>query len=237
MKRIIKLVVGYFGYEIVKKSSFGANSAFTAKRIRLLGNPKTIIDVGVAQGTFSLYDAFRNRNIVLVDPLLDKSKIISNKINQTYPNVYLVAKAAGEKKDKMNFSFETNSPGKSSLLQRTTLTKEKSGTNMIKVEVCRLDEIISELNLPGPYGLKIDSEGYELKVLMGAEGIFVNLDFVIIEVNIAKRFEGSYSFEEMIIYMHDRGFQVTDMLDFGRPDPVGTRFLDLVFKKRRPLAT
>ncbi len=231
MKKLIKLIFKSFGYTIIRQGSVQGKSGFTAQRIRLLGDPTTIIDVGVGDGTFALYDAFPDKNIVLIDPLLDKFGFDIKKIKQKYPHVYIVGKAAGEKEGSMNMRFETNAIEKSSLLERTELTEVKSGTEIVEVQIDRLDKIMNDLNLPGPYGLKVDAEGYELKVLMGAEGIFANLDFIIVEVNIAKRFEECYSFEEMVTYMNKKGFRVTDMLNFARLDPIGTRFLDLVFKK------
>ena len=230
MKRLINSILGRLGYRIQKKSN--SSQGFTAERIRKLGKPKTIIDVGVADGTFPLYDAFPDKNIVLIEPMAQKNRKSLTYIKRQYSNVFLIDKAAGEVPEETTIYCESNSYGKTSLLKRTDLTKEIAGTEKVTVRVDRLDRMIPDLQLPGPFGIKIDTEGYELKVMKGAEGLFNSIEFVIAEVSIAKRFEDSYSFEEMIQYMHQNGFQVTDMLSFFRPDPVGTRFLDLVFKRR-----
>lgn len=230
MKKLIKRFGAYIGYDIRKKNIH--DDAFCAGRIKLLGNPNTIIDVGVNIGTFEFYNAFPDKNIVCIDPITELHKAAIQHIRAKYPGVICVSVAAGERSEEKEINYEPSSPGRTSLLGRTALTKCESPSQKLTIQVKRLDDIIRELNLLGPYGIKIDTEGYELQVLKGAEGLFSNVEFIIAEVSIAKRFENSYSFEELIIYMDDHGFRVTDMLSYLRCDPIGTRYLDLVFKRK-----
>jgi len=188
--------------------------------------------VGAAGGTPALYAAFPTATIVLVDPIIDRHRAAVDRICAEYPNVVIVDHAVGERPDEVEIHVESSHLEKTSMLRRTELTREAAGTVTSTVRVERLDDTISGLGVSPPFGLKIDTEGYELRVLEGATGILGDVEFVISEVSVSKRFEDSYSFEEMVAFMADHGFAVTDLLDFRRPDPVGTRYLDLVFRPR-----
>lgn len=82
-----------------------------------------------------------------------------------------------------------------------------------------------------PFGLKIDTEGFEVQVIEGASKFLQETQFVISEVPVADRFEGGYSFAEFIALMNKHGFSVCDILDIGRADSSEVTFMDLVFKK------
>lgn len=231
MKRIIKNLALKLGYRIIKANP-NIPQHFTAGRIMLIGSPKTVVDVGVAGGTFELYDAFPEAQIVLVEPLPDLHKCTIDKINSSYDKVTLLPVAAGTEAADGEINIETASLEKSSLLVRSELTKEPSGTERRKIKIERLDELLEKGAFPGPFGIKIDTEGFELNVVKGVSRILSQVEFFIVEVSIAKRFEHSYSFAEFVGYMDSVGFEVTDMLSFARPDRVGTRYLDLVFKRK-----
>ena len=60
--------------------------------------------------------------------------------------------------------------------------------------------------------LKIDTEGYEAHVVRGADRLLAETQLVIAEVNMAKRFEESYSFAEFVALMDSHGFAAVDVL-------------------------
>jgi FkbM family methyltransferase len=78
-----------------------------------------------------------------------------------------------------------------------------------KVNVTRLDSILPG-NLKGGKKdrlmLKLDVQGYELKALQGAEGIFDQVEIVDIEVSLLPLYEGQPSLVELINFFESRGF-------------------------------
>ena len=80
--------------------------------------------------------------------------------------------------------------------------------------------------------LKIDAEGSELEVIRGAAETLRHTEFIIAEVSVLPRFQGSYRFAEMIAELDAKGFEVCDILDIGRADSSPVTFLDLVFQQR-----
>ena len=96
-----------------------------------------------------------------------------------------------------------------------------------------LDGLLNPLDaLERPLILKIDTEGNELNVLRGADLLLASTDFVIAEASIAKRFENSYEFDEMIAFMAGRGFKLFSILSITHPaNELRPRFADVVFEK------
>lgn len=230
MKNLIKTLGRRAGYRITRINP-RVPQGFCAERIRLIGNPKTIVDVGVAAGTFEYYDAFPDAHIVLVEPLPQVFEKTINHIKSKYKQVTLLPYAAGAEAGTSEINLEKNAPHKSSLMARSDLTREASGTEKHTIKLDRLDRLLTQGGFEGPFAIKIDTEGYELNVVKGLTDLLPQVDFIIAEVSVSKRFEESYSFAEFIGHMASVGFEVSDLLSFSRPDKVGTRFMDLAFKR------
>lgn len=99
-----------------------------------------------------------------------------------------------------------------------------------EVPITTLDTLLNKYKFQPPFGLKIDTEGFELEVIRGASHFLQNTEFVITEVSYNKRFEESYRFPEFAEKMRKAGFYLCDILKVvGKP----TLFLDCIFKKFR----
>ena len=78
-----------------------------------------------------------------------------------------------------------------------------------------LDSIYST-KFEKPILIKIDTEGYELNAIAGAEKFLDNTEIVIAEVNVRKRFEGSYKFCDFVDAMRAKKFHLFDIIDLGQ---------------------
>ncbi|KGE01634.1 hypothetical protein JL39_04505 [Rhizobium sp. YS-1r] len=96
------------------------------------------------------------------------------------------------------------------------------------VPVVRLDEFLAAGGFAPPFGLKIDTEGFEIEVLKGCSGIMKDVEFVIAECSIKRMFQNGYKFSELIQIMADYGFQLMDILSSSGGPPNN---LDCVFVK------
>ena len=83
MKRLAKTILGKLGYDIHKRRSTDVFVGFHPSYLVQLCQPKTVIDVGVGYGTYSLYEAFPKAKFVLVEPLRDFETAIE-KITKKY---------------------------------------------------------------------------------------------------------------------------------------------------------
>ena len=87
-----------------------------------------------------------------------------------------------------------------------------------------LDTLMEEYGFEPPFGLKIDTEGFEDQVIRGATNFLRRTEFVIAEVSVAERFVDSYTFAEFTELMDENDFFLWDVLGVSGvrfwPDPV-----------------
>ena len=76
----------------------------------------------------------------------------------------------------------------------------------IEVDVKPLDEVVRDSGLPGPYGIKIDTEGFELTVLEGACETLRQAEFVLLESTIAPDMDPTYTQAEIFGFLERNGF-------------------------------
>jgi len=228
MKKLAEIVLAKLGYEIRKKSIVGFNPSFLSQ----ICSPNTVIDVGVGYGTYPLYEAFPKARFVLVEPLRDYEAAITEIQKQYDCEVYY--NAVADVPGKQEFTVDTQDLQKSSFADRTSLTKTGNQLEKRSIEVTTLDSIYSQTpSMKEPILIKIDTEGHELKALQGARSLLNATDIVIAEVSIAKRFEESYEFEDLILFMKENGFYLLTILTLSHPrGELRPRFADIVFKRR-----
>lgn len=227
IKRLIKTAIYKLGYDL--RNTQGERG-FYAPYLSRLCHPVTVFDVGVGYGTYELYQAFPEAKFFLIEPLKDYHTAIERIARDYDCKIYY--KALGNKKGQQEINVDTNALHWSSFKKRSPLSETGNPLEKRQVEVTTLDTILKEsLDIAIPILIKIDTEGFELEVLEGAKELLQMTDTVIAEVSVAKRFEGSYHFEDVILFMKENGFRVFDFLNI-RPvkrDP-GTQFLDIVFR-------
>jgi len=224
IKRILRRILGKFGYEITRKDSCGFNSFYLSK----MCTPKTVFDVGVGCGTSELYSAYPNAKFILVEPL-EEFRSALEKISRRI-NCVIYYKALGDTEEKREITIESD-PQLSSFCDRPRI--DIPSVKRI-VEVTTLDAILKDNpDIVTPILLKVDVEGYELKVLKGAGQLLKLTDMVIVEASVAKRFKNSSTLEEIILFMKENGFAVFDFLTICRDSTnAGTNMVDVVFKKQ-----
>ncbi len=170
----------------------------------------TVFDVGVAGGTPQLYRAFPRAHYVLIEPLREHLQDLEAILQHVAGERVLAA--AGAETGTATINVEPNRRAKSSLLRRTAMTASGDELEQRTVPITTLDDIASSRDLPLPYGVKIDTEGFELEVVRGAEQVLKNTVFVIAEVSTLPRFEGGYRSADLFEELRRHGFVPFDVL-------------------------
>ena len=110
IKKLIKITLNFFGLDIrhLTSSSTIYNrdmSDFLNVVVKTGFKPETIIDIGVADGTPTLYKTFRNSHHLLIEPLKEWEGALK-KICQEYNAEYVLA-AAGAKTGTVTINVQT----------------------------------------------------------------------------------------------------------------------------------
>ena len=206
----------------------GFHSSYLAR----ICQPQTVFDVGIGYGTYALYEAFPNAKFILVEPLRHYEDAIEEIARKYDCDVFY--KAVSDTDGFRRITVDTKDLEKISFATRTSLTRTGNRLEEQEVEVTTLDKILGKYpNLKRPILIKIDTEGHELKVLQGSTSLLQITDVVIAEVSIAKRFEDSYQFEDLVLFMKEHGFYLLSFLDITHAGgELRPRFADIVFKRQ-----
>lgn len=234
MRNVLNRMLSLVNLKLVRletEEATPAKSGIGGERITLPEYPgvETIIDVGVAGGTPWLYDRFKTQHLILVEPLNVVSTLQERLSGRSY-EIHECAAAAAEGHLEMN--FDVTQPSLSSLLERTKLTKRAGHRIERRVVPARtIDSIVAKTRFPtSRVGLKIDSEGFELEVLKGSTATLKKCAFVVCEASIERRFEHSYDFSDLVVFMQQRNFTVRKILDVGADRQGVVRMVDVLFE-------
>lgn len=190
--------------------------------------PETVIDVGVASGTPELYRAFPNAYFLLVEPLQEFESAL-NSIVKRYKGSFVQA-AAGSKRGQITFNVHEDH------LEGSSLYAESMGAaadgRQVTVEMVRIDDILAEKGLSGPYLIKVDTQGAELDALDGAQNALLKAEVVVLEVSLFEFMKEAPQFHDVVFYMKNRGFVAYDIIHgWNRPLDNALGQVDIIFVK------
>jgi FkbM family methyltransferase len=192
--------------------------------------PATVIDVGVARGTPNLYTAFADAHLVLVEPLREFEEDL-RRICKRRGGEYVLAAVGGEAGRAELYVDPRMLYASSLLVDERRPPAEQAALERREVEVTTLDALRAERGWKGPFGLKIDAEGYEHRVIEGATALLRETEFVIAEVSVARPLTGAISFADFIALMAAHGFGVHDVLDGMKRGNGAVDFVDVFFRR------
>jgi FkbM family methyltransferase len=187
--------------------------------------PGSIIDVGAFQGDWS-------RMVRRIYPQTPISMLEAN------PEQQPALLAAGEElgaaelhiallggKSAPSVPFHVMGTGSSVLPENTLFPR-----SVIELPMTTLDKVLSGDQLPGPYFLKLDVQGYELEVLRGSEQVLRNTEAALLEVALIEYNQGAPLFAEVVGFMAARNFVVYDVSGYFRRESDDALFVvDLLF--------
>ena len=176
----------------------------------------TLVDVGVGtEGTPELYERFTKARIILIDPLVESSVVLNSKLH--HRKAIFVRAAAGKTEGQQIINIEDNL-ARSTFLSVTPINFEGNPVEQRPVKIRTLDEIIEEVQNShfgscGNLGIKIDTEGFELDVVMGAIKTLQSAKFVIAEVrHNHTTFKNGYKMQEFNKEMSRQGYVLTKII-------------------------
>ena len=217
MKKFIQKLVNLFGYKVMKIKSTNDTDLDGLTKILITKSEPVIFDVGANKGqSITRYKKlFQNPIIHSFEPNIDEVNILKQKyINDK--NLYLNNVAVGDKKGKLEFNINALSGHSSfnNLIPNTTWIKKRSNSiktdhnnytiKKVNAEIITLDDYVNEKNLKNIDILKIDTQGFEDKVLLGAQNLLKNnrIKLIQLELIFSEIYENSlniYDVEKTLI--------------------------------------
>ena len=225
LKKLTDSVVGTESPETV---SFAASSTERALE-RITGRGltlNTVIDVGASNGSWSeaCMRYFPSASYFLVEAQTLHEPALKT-FCDAHPNARYILAAAGNTDGDCFFDDSAPLGGLAS--------NQETADCKTKLPMVRLDGAVAERKLPGPYLLKLDTHGFELQIIEGAEQILRHTALAVIEAYVFRLNERAMLFHELCMQMDRRGFQVVDFSEpMWRPKDMALWQWDLFFVRK-----
>jgi FkbM family methyltransferase len=224
MRRLIKLlsrkILSPFGLEIVSLSPSrltGTNLFSDLKKLVDSTSP-TCVDVGanIGQTVSALSSVFNKPKIYAFEPAAESFAELKQRYGGA--NVTCFNLGLGNSPGVMQLNVLSNSC-LNSLLNLDPSPENRFRRVEVKgrqeVLITTYDEFTRKHSIGRVDLLKIDTQGYDLKVLEGAANAFSNrmIDFVIVEINFVPMYEGQAPCEAIFCFLSKHGFVLIDLYE------------------------
>jgi FkbM family methyltransferase len=228
-KQKIRRGLRKLGYDI---SGFDPGSHTLARRGHLLRSFQVdvVLDVGANAGQYA-QELRRDLNfagrICSFEPLADPFRVLSERAARD-PRWSVFNYGLGDVAGSATINVAGNSES-SSLFEMLPLHVEAApdsgfvGTEEVEIET--LDAVFDELCSPGErVYLKLDTQGFEVRVLRGAERCLARIDTLQVEMSLTPLYAGEPSFVEMCQLLVGKGYTLIG-LEPGFADPQSGQLL------------
>lgn len=197
IKNFLQKGVNFFGFKLVKKSTTDYNDLDEMTKVLTKNSEPVIFDVGANKGqSIKRYKKlFKNSIIHSFEPNIDEINNLKKEYNNK-KEIFLNNYAVGEKEGNLEFNINAAS-GHSSfydLIPNTTWIKKRSRTikiesqdytiKKVSADIITLDNYAEKNKIKSIDILKIDTQGYEDKVLEGARNLLKNNKIKLIQVEL-----------------------------------------------------
>jgi FkbM family methyltransferase len=205
--------------------------------LKNLGSLKMVVDIGANRGQFALVvrHCFPQAQIVSFEPLEHPANTF-RRVFENDQRVQLIDSALGSESGGADM-YVSKQDDSSSLLPITDYQSKlypgTSESGRLTIRVQRLTDVLTQDDILEPSLLKLDVQGFELQVLAGCEALLSRFEWIYVECSFIELYEGQALADEVIAWLHERGFSLTGVYTmsydhFGRAIQA-----DFLFKKNK----
>lgn len=203
------------------------NLGLTLTLLRTNGfRPDLVVDVGANRGSWTLEVCriFPESRYFLVDADPANGKSLA-KVCSSLPQSSFSISLLG-REPRSDVRFYQMGTGSSVLSEKTAIDR-----NELSLPMTMLDELIKASEFERVL-LKLDVQGYELEVLLGATGLLSKAEVVILECSLIQYNDDAPLLADVVEFMRSRGFVVYDFCGQARRASDGVLFqIDVAFVK------
>jgi FkbM family methyltransferase len=195
---------------------------------------RTCIDIGANKGQFSVLCQylFPGVRIFAFEPLPDIAKRCAHALGEANTQVY--AHALGSHDARSQF-YVTERSDSSSLLVPSAAQERAYGSRVadsVKVEVRRLDHVMTAAQIARPALMKLDVQGAELDVLEGCGDLLQSIDYIYLEGSFVELYRGQALITDIVTFLSERGFAFRGIYNTSYTRDYGTTQADFLFERR-----
>lgn len=216
LKRKAKDVLDLLGYSLVSKKEFGNNGMADLMSILPKNTELTLLDIGanLGQTTIELETFFPKSKIYSFEPDPDTFQQLSKAIG-SYSNIKAYNLGFGDYSGKIKMNINKASGGNSILSVSEKIGQyahgawtEKVGEG--KIEIATIDSFCDNNQIYTIDLVKIDTQGYELKILNGGEKTIVpaRTKAVFVEVLFVELYQQQAYFIDIFSLLTQRGYKL-----------------------------
>jgi FkbM family methyltransferase len=215
-KRGVKHLLELGGYRITNTTQFGNDILADIKTILQPTKKLTLFDIGanLGQTSLELAKTFPKNEIYSFEPdpntfagLIEKTKAL--------PEIKTFNIGFGHQKERVQMNINKGSGGNSILPVSDKIKDLASGdwTECIgqrEVEITTLNSFCAEQNIKHIDLIKVDTQGYELRILEGGNTVIIPsfTKVVFIEVLFAELYKDQAYFQDIYKILTERGFKL-----------------------------
>lgn len=238
----IERIVARYGYELKMVEAPPCGYVEFLRRMVKVGiRPRTVFDIGVGHGTPWLYGAFPEAHFVLIEAQKDFEPELQQICHRIDAEYHVVAVGSTEQ-DRPIYRLPNRATG-SSFLPPNSGTDQHYGASQKSEDKIHIVPLDTWSERPGPYFVKIDTEGFEFEILHGAAKVLEKTDVVLLETAITPRRIDEPDLIDVAAFMKSHGFCLIDfpvLTQQARHGPL--KYVDAAFAKvcspaTRPLKT
>lgn len=187
-----------------------------------------VVDVGAQKGNWTrvIKRFFPAARVVMVEADRSNEGDLAAVEEQWPGSVWRAMELVGERA-RPGVPFHLSESGSSVL-------RDVSGAAARRVflDMRTLDDVVRESPLESVDLLKIDAQGYELKILEGARNLLEDVELVLLEVSMIRLYEGCPLLSHVVAFMASRGFRAYDITEFHlRPLDGAMAQVDILFAR------
>ncbi len=200
---------------------------------------ETILDVGANAGQFALAAAlhFPESRIYSFEPLPEVFKALQENTRRK-KNIKSFNCALGNHNGQIPFYRNQYTRLSSSLKinkENENLRYEKNLTSLTTVDIFKLDDCRTLLDIKSPVLLKIDVQGMEIDVLSGSINLLSKIDFILCEVALVQLYDNQPVFDDIHCLMKNTGYDLVAPLFINKGKGGKVIEVDLLYRKRSRL--
>ncbi len=215
LETIFHRIIRKTGYDVVK-CKFSKHELEIEQLLKYL-NIKTVIDIGANEGQYSKnirIGGYKQR-IISFEPVSDSFAGLE-KISAKDPLWDIYNFALGNFDGESEINISRNSVSSSILGINEALTNAAPQAQYIgkqSIKVCMLDSVFKELNVdPTNIYMKIDTQGFEKNVLLGARSSLKLIKAIQIEMSTQHLYRDEDLFYQVSEFLYNEGFRLAKIV-------------------------